>query len=30
MEAREQGKTPDVAAEAAGRYMEDVKHVKAL
>jgi catechol 2,3-dioxygenase-like lactoylglutathione lyase family enzyme len=30
VEAREQGRTPDDAAEAAGRYMEEVKHVKAL
>jgi catechol 2,3-dioxygenase-like lactoylglutathione lyase family enzyme len=30
MEAREQRRTPDEAAEAAGRYMEEVKHVKAL
>jgi catechol 2,3-dioxygenase-like lactoylglutathione lyase family enzyme len=30
MEAREQGRTPDEASEAAGRYMEQVKHVTAL
>jgi hypothetical protein len=27
MDAREQGRDPDDAAEAAGRYMADVKHV---
>ena len=27
MDAREQGSTPEQAAEAAGRYMADVKHV---
>jgi len=30
MDAREQGHTPDEAAEAAGRYMQDVLHVAAL
>jgi catechol 2,3-dioxygenase-like lactoylglutathione lyase family enzyme len=30
MVARQQGKTPDEASEAAGRYMEDVKHIAAL
>ena len=30
MEAREQGKTPDEAAEAAGRYMAEVKDVKPM
>ena len=30
MEAREHGKTPDEAAETAGRYMAEVKGVKAL
>jgi catechol 2,3-dioxygenase-like lactoylglutathione lyase family enzyme len=30
MVARQQGKTSDEASEAAGRYMEDVKHVTAL
>jgi catechol 2,3-dioxygenase-like lactoylglutathione lyase family enzyme len=30
MVAREQGSSPDDASTAAGRYMEDVKHVKAL
>jgi hypothetical protein len=29
MDAREHGNTPDEAAEAAGRYMADVKHVEA-
>jgi catechol 2,3-dioxygenase-like lactoylglutathione lyase family enzyme len=30
MVARERGSSPDDASTAAGRYMEDVKHVKAL
>ena len=30
MEAREHGKTPDEAAEAAGRYMAEVKDVKPM
>jgi catechol 2,3-dioxygenase-like lactoylglutathione lyase family enzyme len=30
LQARQQGKTPDEASQAAGRYMEDVKHVTAL
>jgi hypothetical protein len=30
MDAREQGRTPDEAVEAAGRYMQDVLHVAAL
>jgi catechol 2,3-dioxygenase-like lactoylglutathione lyase family enzyme len=30
MDAREQGSTPDEASQAAGRYMEEVLHVKAL
>ena len=30
MVAREQGRTPDEASEAAGRYMADVLHVAAL
>jgi catechol 2,3-dioxygenase-like lactoylglutathione lyase family enzyme len=30
MGAREQGKTPDEASQAAGRYMEEVKHIAAL
>jgi hypothetical protein len=30
MDARERGSTPDEASEAAGRYMEEVLHVKAL
>jgi hypothetical protein len=30
MDAREGGKTPAEASEAAGRYMEDVLHVRAL
>jgi hypothetical protein len=30
MEGRDGGMTPDEAAKAAGRYMEDVKHVTAL
>jgi catechol 2,3-dioxygenase-like lactoylglutathione lyase family enzyme len=30
MNAREQGRTPDEASQAAGRYMEEVKHVAAL
>jgi hypothetical protein len=29
MEAREHGRAPDEASEAAGRYMEDVLHVAA-
>ena len=28
--AREQGRTQEEAAQAAGRYMADVKHVAAL
>jgi hypothetical protein len=27
LDARQQGSTPDEAADAAGRYMADVKHV---
>jgi hypothetical protein len=30
MNAREQGRRPDEAATAAGRYMHDVLHVSAL
>ncbi|HTP21855.1 MAG TPA: bleomycin resistance protein [Solirubrobacteraceae bacterium] len=30
MDAREGGKTPAEASEAAGRYMEDVLHIAAL
>jgi catechol 2,3-dioxygenase-like lactoylglutathione lyase family enzyme len=30
MDAREQGRTPEEASEAAGRYMQDVLHVAAL
>jgi hypothetical protein len=30
MEAREHGRTPDEAADAAGRYMAEVKDVKPL
>ena len=30
MDAREQGRTPDEAAAAAGRYMQDVLHIAAL
>jgi len=30
MDARERGSTPDEASQAAGRYMEEVLHVKAL
>jgi catechol 2,3-dioxygenase-like lactoylglutathione lyase family enzyme len=30
MDAREQGSTPDEASQTAGRYMEEVLHVKAL
>jgi catechol 2,3-dioxygenase-like lactoylglutathione lyase family enzyme len=30
MDAREQGRTPDEASEAAGRYMQEVLHVAAL
>ena len=30
MDAREQGRTPDEASQAAGRYMEEVLHVAAL
>ena len=29
-DAREHGRTPDEAAEAAGRYMSDVLHIAAL
>ena len=30
MDAREQGRKPDEASEAAGRYMTEVLHVAAL
>jgi alpha-galactosidase len=30
MDARQQGRTPDEASDAAGRYMEDVFHVAAV
>ena len=30
MDAREQGRTPDEASEAAGHYMQDVLHIAAL
>ena len=30
MDAREDGRTPEEASQAAGRYMEEVLHVKAL
>jgi len=30
MNAREHGSSPDAAATAAGRYMEDVLHVTAI
>jgi hypothetical protein len=29
MDARQSGRTPDEASDAAGRYMADVKHVVA-
>jgi hypothetical protein len=30
MDAREHGGTPEDASQAAGRYMEEVKHVRPL